>query len=108
MNRDQYKSFFRGMSEVVTLYVGLLALVGLLASVGFFRLRVEPTLKMLNPVYVFDMPQLIRAFESYSPGHQFHKNGELYQTNSRYSLKRLAITLMAQNLLRQRRCPFNS
>ncbi len=64
----KYRKVFRSVSEIVTLYVGLLALIGLLVSVGFFKLRIEPTLKLLDPVYAFDMPQLIHAFNDYARG----------------------------------------
>jgi hypothetical protein len=68
MKQSRYRSFFHSVSEITTLYVGLLALVGLLTSVGFFKFRVEPSLKMLAPVYVFDMQALITAFNSCAPG----------------------------------------
>lgn len=67
MVASKYREFFRSLSDIITLYVGLLALIGLLASVGFYRLRIEPTLKVLEPTYLFDMSQLIKAYESYSP-----------------------------------------
>ena len=66
MTTSRYREFFRSLSELVTLYVGLLALIGLLASVGFFKLRLEPNIRVLEPTYAFDMPQLIKAFETYS------------------------------------------
>lgn len=68
MTTTMYRDFFRSMGEIVTLYVGLLALIGLLASVGFFKLRLDPNVRVLEPTYAFDMPQLIKAYETYAHG----------------------------------------
>lgn len=63
-----YRRSFKSVVEVTNLCVAILAVVGLLVSVGFFKFRIEPTLKILKPIYSFDMSEIIEAFKTNAPG----------------------------------------
>ena len=68
MRKGFYRTFFRTVTEVVNLCVAILAIVGLLVAVGFFKFQLEPELKLLKPAYAFDMSKLIAAFQANAPG----------------------------------------
>jgi len=56
-----YRGFFKSCLEIINLSVAVLAIVGLLVSVGFFKLRIEPKIMLLEPTYGFDMSRLLAA-----------------------------------------------
>jgi hypothetical protein len=67
MKKGFYRTFFQTVTEVVNLCVAILAIVGLLVAVGFFKFQLEPELKLLKPAYAFDMSKLIAAFQANAP-----------------------------------------
>jgi hypothetical protein len=67
MKKGSYRNFFKAFLDVANLCIAILAVIGLLVSVGFFRFRIEPTVKLLKPCYAFDMSKMIEAVKANAP-----------------------------------------
>jgi hypothetical protein len=67
MKKGSYRNFFKAFLDVANLCIAILAVIGLLVSVGFFRFRIEPTIKLLKPFYVFDMSKMVEAVRANAP-----------------------------------------
>ncbi len=52
---------FDELCKVVNLYVAILAIITLLAAVGFFKIKSEPVVRVLKPIYFLDMNGIVRA-----------------------------------------------
>jgi hypothetical protein len=55
---------FDTILKILNLYIGLLAIIGLLITLKIFSINNKPQFEILEPIYIFDMKEIIDAVKS--------------------------------------------
>lgn len=77
---------FDSITKIVNLYVGMLAILVILATINIFPLQTSPEIRILKPVYIFNMSRIIDATKQLNQPNVITIPASLYGTMTVYGL----------------------